>query len=572
MGPGPIKALLFVFAIICCIPETIYSDGVLPAELRNGDRIVFVGDSITERTGYTNYVESYLALRYPQAGFTFFKAGWSGEDSGKLSSRLNRDVFILNPTLVTLCYGINDLPDLPWTDEIGQTFGRNMKSLIRAFKDKRIKVIVLTPSIFGPKYRNVAEKSFNMKKLSAVAIKTANEEGVTVFDLNSFMTDIQTVGLKQDKNFNKMFEEDAVHPSPSGHLVMAYALLSALGVPQMKKESDLKLVSSGLNENVYTFKLEEQPFFIDYESRQILDLLPFMQNYNKITLKIPGNIKQLAYIRFAGETRGQFLSKNEIINGIDLGSMWDSPPMRQAEWINLITNVKEETYLNLWRTLGLNHEIWKDGLYARKFHETGITASKNMDMLRKSEVVSLKKEFEVSLRYFSVPKESINDGGFITCWSGVGPFSEKLPESDEAEFTSDPRKLSPDWFTVILDSKLVRDNLGSWFTNRSKSTAFLYTIIESPVSQLAVLSAGVDDSFKLWLNGEMTLQGSNNSVVGAKIDEFSKKVFLYKGPNYMMVRVNNKIDAFGFSLKVSGNKEPIISMPPTLQTLIKEYR
>ena len=135
-----------------------------------------------------------------------------------------------------------------------------------------------------------------------------------------------------------------------------------------------------------------------------------------------------------------------------------------------------------------------------------------------------------------------------------------------------PRKLSPDWFTVILDSKQTGDNLGSWFTNRSKSTAFLYTIIESPVSQLAVLSAGVDDSFKLWLNGEMTLQGSENSVAGAKNGESSKKVFLYKGPNYMMVRVNNKIDAFGFSLRVSGNKEPVFSVPPTLQTQLKEYR
>ncbi|MCY2931095.1 MAG: hypothetical protein NTV86_16725 [Planctomycetota bacterium] len=52
-----------------------------PAEfvLRPNDRIVFYGDSITEQHLYTNYVESYLATRYPELKLSFFNAGWGGD-------------------------------------------------------------------------------------------------------------------------------------------------------------------------------------------------------------------------------------------------------------------------------------------------------------------------------------------------------------------------------------------------------------------------------------------------------------------------------------------------------------
>ena len=47
--------------------------------LRDGDRVVFFGDSITEQQLYTTNVEAYVATRFPRQNIRFFNAGWNGE-------------------------------------------------------------------------------------------------------------------------------------------------------------------------------------------------------------------------------------------------------------------------------------------------------------------------------------------------------------------------------------------------------------------------------------------------------------------------------------------------------------
>ena len=58
--------------------------------LRDGDRVVFLGDSITEQKLYTTYIEAYALTRFPQAKFTFRNAGWSG-DTAWLRQRAHPD-------------------------------------------------------------------------------------------------------------------------------------------------------------------------------------------------------------------------------------------------------------------------------------------------------------------------------------------------------------------------------------------------------------------------------------------------------------------------------------------------
>ena len=43
------------------------------------DRIVFLGDSITEQYQYSNAIELYLTTRFPDANFFFLNAGIGGD-------------------------------------------------------------------------------------------------------------------------------------------------------------------------------------------------------------------------------------------------------------------------------------------------------------------------------------------------------------------------------------------------------------------------------------------------------------------------------------------------------------
>ena len=81
--------------------------------LKDGDRVVFYGDSITDQRLYTTYAETYVVTRFPQLNVTFVHSGVGGDRvtggwAGPIDQRLPRDVFAYKPTVMTIMLGMND--------------------------------------------------------------------------------------------------------------------------------------------------------------------------------------------------------------------------------------------------------------------------------------------------------------------------------------------------------------------------------------------------------------------------------------------------------------------------------
>src|ERR1043165_3698247 len=81
--------------------------------LRDGDRVVFYGDSITDQRLYTTFTETYVVTRFPHMNISFVHSGWGGDrvsggGGGPVDVRLYRDVLPYNPTVVTIMLGMND--------------------------------------------------------------------------------------------------------------------------------------------------------------------------------------------------------------------------------------------------------------------------------------------------------------------------------------------------------------------------------------------------------------------------------------------------------------------------------
>src|SRR6516164_4268423 len=105
------SSLLLSWFFLLGIVSTALAEG--PFAIKEGDRIVFYGDSITDQRLYTTFVESYIVTRFPSLNVTFVHSGWGGDrvtggGGGPIDRRLARDVFAYKPTVVTVMLGMND--------------------------------------------------------------------------------------------------------------------------------------------------------------------------------------------------------------------------------------------------------------------------------------------------------------------------------------------------------------------------------------------------------------------------------------------------------------------------------
>ncbi|MBI4025541.1 MAG: SGNH/GDSL hydrolase family protein [Verrucomicrobia bacterium] len=229
---------------------------------KDGDRVVFLGDSITEQRLYTTYIESYLLTRFPGYRFQFRNVGHSGDtawlrrrDPGvadqtfyeavldkqqalvtkMIAQGLNRDVFPLRPTVVLVNLGVNDLEaDVP-------VYRRAMRELVAQLKQANLRVALFTTSPHEYAEGPIAKRWLNFKlDLYADVVKRlAAKEKLPFAD--QFHRYIEVVDNARTKNPGFRTMPDCIHPMPSGHLIMAWAILKDLHAPAVVSEVTIKL-------------------------------------------------------------------------------------------------------------------------------------------------------------------------------------------------------------------------------------------------------------------------------------------------------------------------------------------
>src|SRR5438876_10672897 len=100
---GIVVALLLLFATQCTFAQA--ADDFF---FRSGDRILFLGDSITAQYQYSTDIELYLTTRFPKWNITFLNAGIGGDTATGGARRFSNQVLAEKPTCVTIDFGMND--------------------------------------------------------------------------------------------------------------------------------------------------------------------------------------------------------------------------------------------------------------------------------------------------------------------------------------------------------------------------------------------------------------------------------------------------------------------------------
>jgi lysophospholipase L1-like esterase len=233
-----VLAALTALAIPCA---ALAADGAAKVpELKKGDKIIFLGDSITDGgrqpKGYCTLVQKAIEAKMPDAGITFVNAGISGNKVPDVQGRLQKDVLDKKPTLVFIYIGINDV--WHWNKQADGTlaggtpkdkYEAGLKEVIGKIKDAGACVILCTPSVIGEKAPGTNERDKMLDEYSDISRAVAKETGVQLVDLHKAFQDYERANNKEDKD-RGVLTTDSCHLSDAGNQLVADQMLAALGL------------------------------------------------------------------------------------------------------------------------------------------------------------------------------------------------------------------------------------------------------------------------------------------------------------------------------------------------------
>jgi lysophospholipase L1-like esterase len=176
-----------------------------PAPKKGERRVVFLGNSI---------FEGWLRLR-PEffAGKPYFDRGISGQTTPQMLLRFYEDVLALQPEILVLKAGINDIAQNAGSYNQQQTLN-NIKAIAQLARFNKIKVIlcsVLPANEF--RWRPGLEPADKVVALNKAIRDFAEQEGY-------FFLDLYTAVVDDKKGMKATYAEDGVHPTVEGYKVL----------------------------------------------------------------------------------------------------------------------------------------------------------------------------------------------------------------------------------------------------------------------------------------------------------------------------------------------------------------
>jgi lysophospholipase L1-like esterase len=209
-----------------------------PAELqlKEGDQIVAIGDSITAAGGYLHDTDAVLAAQYPELKLPkIINVGIGGQKAEDLVGRFQKDVIDKKPAVVTLSIGINDVwhrLDKPHDEKVLAAYKENVGKMVDMAQKAHIKVILLTPTVIQEDASQEGNK--RLARYVEAEKEIAAEKKCTFVDLRQMFLDALAKKPAEAKGKDKWLTSDGVHMAPLGDALMSIGVLRGLGVPDEK--------------------------------------------------------------------------------------------------------------------------------------------------------------------------------------------------------------------------------------------------------------------------------------------------------------------------------------------------
>ena len=364
-----------LYLILCALGATLAARGEATAPpFQDGDRVCYIGDSVTRGGGYHSLLQLFYATRFPQRHVAGFNAGHSGGAAHDCLRRLSWDVLDHQPTVALVMFGMNDMSGTygeaatPRAEVIRKIDERIAKvqvpyeCLLDQLTAAKVRLILVGPSSYDDtaKLERAVERSnLAMTRWTARVREIAARRQAGFVDLGAVMNPL-TAKLQATDPSATLIGPDRIHPGPGGHLVMAYAILKAQGLDGRVAEIAVNAATgqagqlfncsiSGVERQdhgiAFTCQENALPFVAPPGTEAGLQLVPFNPQLNLEMLRVE-NLPSGRYdLRIDDTVVGRY-SASELTLGVNLAGNLPTPQRQQAREVmqaNEVRHAEEST-------------------------------------------------------------------------------------------------------------------------------------------------------------------------------------------------------------------------------------
>lgn len=229
----PVKVFLLLL-FVACLSQGVMAADAAPFELKDGDRVAFIGGTFIEREQSYSYLETLLRTHWPQRNVTFRNLGWSGDNVFGASrgyfegadagfARLTKIVHEVKPTVIFIGYGMTESFD---GDAGLPGFRTGLEKMLDMMKDLDARETILIGPIahedLGKPLPDGREHNKSIRAYADAMKDIAAKRGHRFVDLYTLTAFPAANG--------KHYTSNGIHLSPVGYWHAARAIEKELGL------------------------------------------------------------------------------------------------------------------------------------------------------------------------------------------------------------------------------------------------------------------------------------------------------------------------------------------------------
>jgi lysophospholipase L1-like esterase len=319
-----------------------------------GDRIVFLGDSITEQYEYSSDIELYLTTRFPGGGMSFLNAGIGGDTAWGGAHRFAKHVLAEKPTTLTIDFGMNDGGYGGFNAAAAKTFLAQTEEMLKDAQKNNVRVALISPNAVevrsNPRLKTYLE---TQQKFYAPLKELADKYKVSFVDQYAVTRRVLEKIAADNANVHPFF--DGIHTNGAGGLLMAHTILTGLKAPAIVSDAaidlaakDTKTIDCTIEElsvgsDGVSFRRKDKALPMPVQENW-LPILPYvndLKDLNFYGLKVKG-LQDVKYaLSIDGVKVGEYTAET-LSNGVNLGNLRSGPLFVQGQQVLRMLNDKNK--------------------------------------------------------------------------------------------------------------------------------------------------------------------------------------------------------------------------------------